>query len=126
MYEWTFSWIGGVKKASGRGGAGSNTANGEEEPWNGINTYLSGFTMMTINARIMVWIGKEEMTTMLKRNEHYAQLRTLHTSLVFKSFKSVIVFIFIPALTDCAGINVGKGNDASLVAREIRELFSNF
>ena len=81
---------------------------------------------MHFNARIMVRIGKEEMTTMLKRNEHYAQLRTLHTSLVFKSFKSVIVFIFIPALTDCAGINVGKGNDASLVAREIRELFSNF
>ena len=119
-------WIGRGKKALNGWGAGNNTANGEEEPWKGINTYLSGFTMMTINARIMVWIGKEEMTTMLKRNEHYAQLRTLHTSLVFKSFKSVIVFIFIPALTDCAGINVGKGNDASLVAREIRELFSNF
>ena len=58
-------WIGGGKKASDGGDARNNPANGEEEPWNGISA-------MTVNARIMVMvrIGKEEMTTKLKGNEH--------------------------------------------------------
>ena len=65
-------WIGRGKKASDGWGAGKGIANGEEEPWNGINTCISGISAMTVNARIMVMvsIGKEEMTTKFKGNEH--------------------------------------------------------
>ena len=65
-------WIGRGKKASDGWGAGNDIANGEEEPWNGINTCISGISAMTVNASIMVMvsIGKEEMTTKLKGNEH--------------------------------------------------------
>ena len=63
-------WIGRGKKASDGWGAGKGIANGEEEPWNGINTCISGISAMTVSTRIMVRIGKEEMTSKLKGNEH--------------------------------------------------------